>query len=708
MGSGGYSYPLSRAAFPSRRRFNSYQSYLAERADKAGAERSLCQVLEGAAQRAIPKTYRTTTSEWSRFSWITPVLGSGSLEAPRLPSNSARALSRGVGNRLDDWLESTSVAWPDGSEPLASLGEQFALSLAMDRLRVLEKDLPARDSHDLAIDEVDGLTAGLVLATALLSRFYHWVCSANAHAESRWDDDVARFDPRSGDLAVLGLESTVLEPALATIDQVIAEIDGRGASRTGERGAAGAERRLEGTVKNVLGAVRSGLTDRDGVHLESRHLHLITEISWYFLTRQSSIYPGWTDLLLSVMLRTGENIDEMGLRRPQPSVTNLRRLPDIVRDLVIEATRASWLRRFSKEAQDFKSADSVSDAIAEVLWAESAAIKKTSGVGDDKLPPAVAFVTSFDIEVEMSLARSANVGTFFVVMPIHLTRSSDPNEAELFWIMGEIPPLDAPSPDEQFEQLRHPRNWTILSTESSPEDYARGPIVVHLNGAPLFQLPTLAEELEDSQLLRSFSRLGVTIVNGDATDGEIKIEHAVIVEEYLAMRHSEAEFFWSSRETTDSKFKVGRALPPELSKDTPSVSRFWLALGIAIADPAIRHRMVSQMTVRRLGRMSEPAPRVGASTLGQKPKLAAHEIDGGESTTEAEEPERTDVEGLAVNLRVDDDETMLLYWLGLDVVEDDCNRLIDDLYHYTRHLSARGSRKHPPLDMPCPLLMEGE
>jgi hypothetical protein len=707
MGNGGYSYPLSRAATPSRRRFANYESYLAERADKAGVDRMLCQVLEGAAQRAIPKTQKTLSSEWSRFSWITPVLGSGSLEAPRTPGKSARELSLGVGLRLDDWLKLSPVAWPEGSESLSSLGEKFSLSLAMDRLRVKEHDLPGRDDPDIEADDVDASAAGLVLVTALLSRFYHWTSSANAHAESRWDDDVARFDPRSGDLASLGLRSTVLEPAIVVINQLVADIDRAGASRTGPRETVVAERRLDQTVKDVLQAVRDGLKG-DAAVLESRHLHLLTEISWYFLTRQSSIYPGWTDLLLSVMLRTGEKIDEMGARRPQPSITNLKQLPNIVEGLVVGASRASWLNRFTEESLRVDANDSVSEAVAEVLWAEATAIKSTIGTAEDRLPPAVAFVTSFDMEVEMSLARMADGRNFFVVMPIHLTKTSDPNEAELFWIMGEFAPLKEASPLEQFEQLRRPLNWTVLSTQSKPEDFERGPIVVHLNGAPLYKLPTFDSELRDMPLINSFRRIGVTVESGESADSDTKIEHAVIVEEYLAMRHSEAEFFWSAREISDSKFKVGRALPPELSKDSANVPRFWLALGIAIADPAIRLRIVSQMTVRRLGRLSDPTPRVGTSTIGARPKLHASESDAeDESEGASEEPERTDVEGLAVNLRVDDDETMLLYWLGLDVVEDDCNVLIEDLHHYTRHLSAKGPRKHPPLDLTCPLLKEG-
>jgi hypothetical protein len=59
--------------------------------------------------------------------------------------------------------------------------------------------------------------------------------------------------------------------------------------------------------------------------------------------------------------------------------------------------------------------------------------------------------------------------------------------------------------------------------------------------------------------------------------------------------------------------------------------------------------------------------------------------------------------GVAVNTHIGDDETSLLYWVGFDVVQADCNGFIHDLRHYVRHLAESGSSKQPETTLQCPL-----
>ena len=60
------------------------------------------------------------------------------------------------------------------------------------------------------------------------------------------------------------------------------------------------------------------------------------------------------------------------------------------------------------------------------------------------------------------------------------------------------------------------------------------------------------------------------------------------------------------------------------------------------------------------------------------------------------------VDGLAVNLRIDDEDASLLYWLGFDVVETDATAFTDDLNHYARHV-AEGPGNRPPRNARCEL-----
>lgn len=697
-----YSYPFSRMKEPARRRFQSRAEYLAERARAAGASRMLCQVMESAAKRVSPPRPISIREDWFGFPWLTSVLGSGSLEMPQNPILSSRALAQSVGNQLDIWLERFQPSgddWPDGGESLASVGEAFALALARNRLRVPDKSISASEGEASADVSVDASAAGLVLAAALLTRFYHWACSTSPHAESRWDDDNATYDIRLGDLGTRDLDDAVLRPLKLVLKQV--QVDLAAQKRDT---AANEKTHIDDAVAVVLEEVESKLQGTVPT-LSSRHLHIVTEIAWHFLTKGSTIYPGWTDLLLSVMLREGADV--RGTRSIKPMVTNLHTLPEIVTELIKPVTDTSWATRTAESGLNASDCR-VSQGVAEVLWAQSQAIiEDVRQRRRSKFPPAVSFVTSFDVELEMALSQSAHEQSYFVVLPVHLRRPEHPYEAELFWLMGEVPPLSNGSPDEQLAEMLRPTRWRLLTAQTAKEDCMRGPLVVHLSGSPLHELPDIRAGRISEDLESDFKRLRV-----DLTDGSIII-HAVVVEEYLAMRHAEAELFWSSSESNEGKFRFSRALPEFLISDGEENPRFWLAMGVAIADPAVRHRVVSQMTVRRVRNASvaDPTARNSSSSLpldDDYDKVAdveeTNQIGTGSSKETAATLLRTDVEGVAVNMRVDDDEAMLLYWLGIDVVESDCQDFVEDLQHYAVHVRAPGPEKHAPLDERCPLL----
>ena len=63
---------------------------------------------------------------------------------------------------------------------------------------------------------------------------------------------------------------------------------------------------------------------------------------------------------------------------------------------------------------------------------------------------------------------------------------------------------------------------------------------------------------------------------------------------------------------------------------------------------------------------------------------------------------RADVDGVAVNRYMSDDEIGLLNWLGLDIVEARCADFTEDLRHHARHLGSK-DLKRVKLDRPCRL-----
>lgn len=703
MRSSGYSYPVSRTFKPARQSFREYEKFLISRVEAKGFPRMLCQVMEGSAQSVVANLPESVKSEWANFPWLTPVLGSGALEVTNSPVESAMELGRGVHARLEEWLNSRLMNdFYAGDGRLSTIGGHFAVNLAADRLGLdSQTHRDARQGWIAAKEmEVDLQTAGTILISAMLSKFYYAACIATNHPESRRSDDAIELE-RNGQLT-----DNINDPYLDVvalnhlIDLLLTEVH-RGQkvaqqeSRDGQSSARW-EMRIGQTTGEVLEAVRTGLARAVPI-VESRHLNLLTEIAWHYEAMYLSIYPGWTDLLLSVMLRTGDEITGMGSGKPQPSVSNLKELPAIVEDLMTKASEGSWRSRLSRGSAPRP--NDVALAVAEILWAEAEEIERAGGVGDEHLPAAVGYVTSFDLEIEMALAALADGRPFIVVIPVHVSTERSAGDAELFWLMGKIV-----GPLTDYQKFRRPSEWQLLSSQPEFKDIGQMPIVVHLNGAPLLKLPTFEE---GSTLLEGFRELGIGIEGSSNSDGgpSIEITHAVVVDEYLAMRHSEAEFFWSARDISDAKANAGRALPPQFSRDSRYTPRYWVALGVAFGDPAVRHRLVSQMTLRRIGRMADPSPSQGSSSLGTRPgSPAVSDLGTAGEEESSRRAAKSDVEGVAVNLRIDEDEATLLYWLGLDVVEDNCEALVHDLRHYGKHLRARGKAKHPPLDMTCPLL----
>ena len=202
---------------------------------------------------------------------------------------------------------------------------------------------------------------------------------------------------------------------------------------------------------------------------------------------------------------------------------------------------------------------------------------------------------------------------------------------------------------------------------------------MHLNGCPLYNIPELASP-EADRLRDDLQAAGVPV------RGRAHLEHAVTIGEYLALRQSEAEPIWHGYDQQESRH-LNRSLPSHLMVSTQRNPRYWQSMGVPVADAAVRHRLVSQLTRERLLESTKPSG--GGGRLGARRE------------TPVPKPQ---IGGVAVNLRAGVEAAGLLYWAELDLVQGDCNQLTSELRHYVAHVRDTGSdQKKPPEGGICTL-----
>lgn len=150
------------------------------------------------------------------------------------------------------------------------------------------------------------------------------------------------------------------------------------------------------------------------------------------------MYPGWTDLLLGLMLH--ENSDE-DFRRARPRYRNLRNLP--VRsalNLVSPPTERSWQLSRPDPGIDVTGPR---DPLFHPQWPRRFGPSPTC-LGNPQQGTAAHHVRHLiDIEAEMGLwstglnrLAAGQAAAFNVVVPVHLVRDRESEEAEPCWLLG--------------------------------------------------------------------------------------------------------------------------------------------------------------------------------------------------------------------------------------------------------------------------------
>ena len=383
--------------------------------------------------------------------------------------------------------------------------------------------------------------------------------------------------------------------------------------------------------------------------LQFGDLRILAECTWFYLTDGSGIYPGWSDLLLSLSMHEGL------LRQPQPdqlrpNFDSLDFAPSQIRNRYLRVTSESWkAMRTEGDIED----RSLYQRAATVVKAQAKLRSDPNRPTQRRLPVASLFTTTFDLEIEMALCSQPDSSQFIVAIPFYVFTGDeqDPDRrASLCWLGAIITPDCSLSWDERLDQLLHPSQWFVLSkTDDFETKYGQFPVVVRLSGCPLIEKPNIGNgigEIPASELLG--------LLDGESSElsEPPSIGHAVLLDEYAAMQQTAVE---------NSVFGGVEhyGLPSEITdvSNMKTYSRFWMVMGVQMNDIGVRYRVTSQI--------ASPVTALKQGNSYRRPRRA----------------------GVVINRRLDISEQDLLYWYNFDVVRVRCQEnSADDLDHYVKHL----------------------
>ena len=591
------------------------------------------------------------------FPWITLVLGSGCLETGLdISSTEVRSVPGIVRRLLAD-----QPPLPDGTNS-AKLASAFAASLIEDRLGSAAGERPehadkAAGSHGEARSAVNSFdatidvkTAKLMLCAALLTRLYHVASAVAPEALSRGGHDKARV--HAGRAGSAELETDTLNPTIDLLGELL--------SATGQDNQTMGDMVLHQALSEIDNSLRSREKDAS---LRLADIQLLTELCWYSLTQGTSVYPGWSDLLLHLSTHNTPTLLDRWL--PRPAFDDIDAACQFVEKRYAEVTRLSWDQLTDEDQSD---RERFYATVAGILRQQAILRREAPQPSPLQPPIASAFVMSFDLELEMAMWRSSEE-PFVVAVPMNLLQDiAEPpaHLASVCWLGCLIRPDHSLSHAEQVDRLREPAesDWFVISGETNYElSYGNHPVVVRMSGSPLMRAPRLwTEDGRWNDLchrLADHYRIHLPDEPINPGEPELRMAHVALLDEYSAMQHAASEFY-IYQPGSDSSDRVRRGLPAAITGTRSSAfTRFWMMMGVQVSDSSIRYRFASQMTVPT-------------------------SIDG-ESTKNTHRPKRA---GLVVNWRTDDTVRDLLGWYNFDVVTDRCENFQGDLQHYLRHLQS--------------------
>lgn len=534
-------------------------------------------------------------------------------------------------------------------EPAAEVVHQFGVSLIEDRLRVHGLGGSGPKSKPIAgAGEADWEFLLLLVAAG----------TARLHARIRAVEFAPPVRPGHDDVAVLvegvregpQIEQDVRTPCWNCLQVLLSTDHVRRIADRIVGGEGEAVPTVLDAVSGVLNAAREALTPLEAAGTRLRvprsTVESLAELAWLTLSAREgeAYYPGWSDLLLDLSAFGGWKHRPRGT----PAFNSLVTPDSMVRSRYLRATRASWASRLS-EAQHgrFRFYDSVASLL--VAHAE----QRRDVLPANRGPAPVSFVTSFDLELELALMQHG--AEFMVLLPIHMYQEAA-GVAWLRWVALRVPASKRLDEDSLEDALLCPdvERWSLLPDK----DYDPGvPVVVRLSGCPLISLGGLVDghgrrdSSIDEALRMEVDELSARAATELHEDVEnivpIGITHAVVLNENDALHHGRADTFlvgggvgaWGGTSSTTNGMQRSRfGLPSNLVVGTGRCPRVWGLFGVQFQDPAMRHRVST--VVSSLPRLTETPPKLGSTR------------------------------GFAVNAHSTSLERELLWWNGLEVVED--------------------------------------
>ena len=581
--------------------------------------------------------------------WITAVVGSGCLQTVPQTPITPEILKRSALATLASLPASDLPAVPTGSEHWSKIIGSFTESLARGRCTPADPSVPSSGMTELALS-ADSVR--LLLVAALLTRLAHAGRAAGPTALGRSADEVVRIDDVTSLDDPLYLRATVIEPVRSLLHTLSGTLP-----RTELADESNEEALLFQAFATVCARVLDDLAKGE---LSLNSVRILTEASWYALTRSVQNYYGWTEVLIGLLVKS----NGAGHRRRRPRLTNLIKSVEWIEQLFKEPTLQ---RRQQLETGEIDTT-SMYAAVARTLIAQSQFLELQRSQDDYSDPwPPVAISMGFDLELEMHLLQLQQ--PFTIAMPIHQMFS---NAAETNWMAAHIDPAGgdhSPWSIEHPHKLR-PVKWTTLDQLQVRNDDPVRPLILRMAGAPLVDV-SLAFTLDKQPGGAPPSPI-------EARRTVAKPHPCVPVDEYHAMRVGQSELGLSAPPRSSDKGGQPReGIPTELLADDVKIggsqkaSRYWCLLGVPLTDPAVRQRFMSLMALRAGFTQVFIADNTGSS---------------GE-----EAPDSSAMRGLAVNRQVDDDETWFLSWMGFDVVRSPLGAFVKDLGHCAEHLDRDAS-----------------
>lgn len=616
----------------------------------------LCTVMADVlANHTTSKDRRNDTDPLTTIPWLTPVLGSGCLESPSASWMDPNELGRAVATTV-----STFSPAPAGSESWETIATRFTMSLVENRRRNTAATRSPAPQRSIIVEP---LAARLVVIAALSTRFCHVTRALAPSAIDRLPDETIRRSPDLFDVDdPFRLDMTVVGPLQTQLDETIGYIDALAAQTT-----------VQHAVRELLVTIRKGLNSGQGASVTLNSVRLVTEAAWYELVADPDTYHGWSELLLGLILNGGDGPVPFRSRRPR-----FNRLDDAsikIKELFERPTMTRWRELTSS---DDEVDTTVHMAIARVLTNQSAAflVKPTS------LPVPLAFVTSFDLELEMALWKVGQ--PFRVAVPVHIRSKHHERMVELVWVVGDVTPDHKLDEVAAYTALTSPTSWRAMVDRNRFTDGR--PLVVRLTGSPLLSYDGLRPGSDARRQLNTVLKEAQVQI-----DEENKVYPAVTVDEYLAMCQAEAEIYHALQKPKDGKSKGGPDLALVFQPGGGSSFKqllYWGLFGVPIGDAAVRQRMMSLLAMRAIRAASESDFDLEGDPEAAFDSRAEQEADAIRPTNDEDDTLPRSVVGMAVNFRLDQEEASLLSWLGLTVVHAQVKEFIDDLLDYADHLGG--------------------